>query len=242
MSLVTNFVTAETNMVQRSPDVIVKELRRIRKKKKYKPFNCVVRHKPKTLTLNDVLYGTTATDASRTLWSPSKEKHEHTMPTMICRVVYELIRTNDALKSKLLQPDGRVMNHLHKLMTKGDKRNLKKVNKNPNGLNFVERLTLYTLLQSVYIHVRMILSAFHQNLLVGEYAQTPQQIFSHMPVWVQGNEVEEQEAADAEAINQATKHGSALNRKGKVKGTGNNVVSGMPWRLHDDPMEIDEDL
>ena len=56
------------------------------------------------------------------------------------------------------------------------------------------------------------------------------------------DEVKEKEAADAEAFNQATKHGNALNRKGKVKGAGHNVVSGMPWRLHDDPMEIDEDL
>jgi hypothetical protein len=222
--------------------IIITESRRVHKKKKSKPFSITITS-TNTLSMNDVLYGSGGDHEK--LWNPTKEKYNNTFETMICRVLYNLIINNNTLKSKILDPDERVLNHIHKLMSKGEKRNFKKANKNPNNLNFVERLTIYTLLQVVYLHIRMILQGFNKNILCGEYSKTPQILFSHLPKWVNGNDETNQEEDGTKGSGKII-----LNRKGQVKGINRNNTKCMLWRevlkteyksdRQDDPMDIED--
>ena len=218
----------------------VTENRRVAKKKKSKPALVLIGEKTKQMTLDDVLYSdgsfsspfaTTSATTSANLWSPSKAKHQGTLPTIICRVLHSVVRHDSTLQSKLnTSVDDPLMRHLHRMMTKGDKPTMKKVLKNPNNLNYLERLTVYTLCQVIYVHVRMVLQAFGENLLFGPFATSPQGLFAHFPKWVQGSE-------EIEAAQEAT---------GKIK-KRKNEHQGWEWRLvekktsnDDDPMEVED--
>lgn len=117
-----------------------------------------------------------------------------------------------------------------------EKINLKKVTKNPGNLNYVERLTLYTLLQVIYVHVKMVCQAFNENLIVGKLSKAPQDVFGHFPKWVDGEEGgEDVDVVKMDVVEHVSKKSKKSSKKRK------NGVEGMEWRVvKDNKMEIDE--
>ena len=108
--------------------------------------------------------------------------------------------------------------------------------KNPGNLNYVERLTLYTLLQVIYVHVKMVCQAFNENLIVGKLSKAPQDVFGHFPKWVDGEEGGEVDVVKMDVVEHVSKKSKKSSKKRK------NGVEGMEWRVvkDNDKMEIDE--
>ena len=197
MSMVTSFADGSTASTSSSDDAVsegsrkkIMEHRLVRKKKTAKPTPVQIMDKEVDLDVDTALYGFHHKQAD--IWLPSKEKYHGSLPTIICSVLSTIVSKNVQLKHKINEA---FYSHVHRLMTRSEKNNLKKVDKNPCALNYVERLSLYTLIQVIYIHVRMILLAFDKNLQFGPLSTSPQHIFGHFPMYVNGSSALEEESS-----------------------------------------------